>query len=197
MRVILASASATRQSMLRAAGVLAETESSGVDETPIKRAGAQAGQSAAVVAARLAREKALAVSVRHPDAVVVGADQMLDCEGTWFDKPANRQGAADTLHRLSGRTHRLETGVACARDGAVIWFHGEAPSLTMRFLSDSFITAYLAAEGEAALQSVGAYRLEGHGIQLFERIEGDFFTILGLPLLPLLGCLRQLGALPS
>ncbi|WP_287991336.1 nucleoside triphosphate pyrophosphatase [Acidiphilium sp.] len=197
MRVILASTSVTRQSMLKAAGVLADTESSGVDEAPIKHAGTLAGQSAAVVAARLAREKALAVSARHPDAVVIGADQMLDCEGTWFDKPADREEAAQTLHRLSGRMHRLETSIACVRDGEVTWFHGEAPRLTMRPLSDAFITAYLAAEGEAALHSVGAYRLEGPGIQLFERIEGDFFTILGLPLLPLLGYLRQIGALPS
>lgn len=183
--------------MLRSAGVSVEARAPGVDEEPIKAAGLQKGIAAAAVAADLARAKALAVSTVEPDAIVIGADQVLDCENTWFDKPADLPSAADHLRRLSGRTHRLETCVACARGGTIVWSHEARPALTMRPLSDTFIAAYIAQEGEACLGSVGAYRLEGPGIQLFERIDGDFFAILGLPLLPLLGFLRQAGVLPS
>jgi septum formation protein len=195
--IILASTSATRQSMLRSAGVTPNAVASGVDEAPIKLSFREAGQSSTAAAMALAREKALAVSARHPDALVIGADQILDCEGRWFDKPADLPAAAEHLRKLSARVHRLETAVVCAVAGACRWEHSEAPELKMRPLSDKFIAAYVESESDQILHSVGAYRLEGLGIQLFERIDGDFFTILGLPLLRLLAFLRQSGALPS
>lgn len=197
MRIILASTSATRQAMLRSAGVTFEVEPSGIDEEPIKVAGRQDGISAGDVAVSLAREKALATSGRHPDAIVIGADQILECDGTWLDKPKDTAAARSHLRLLSGRTHRLETGVVCARDGAVVWSHLARPELTMRSLSEAFIADVVAREGDRCLGSVGAYRLEGPGVQLFERIEGDYFAILGLPLLPLLGFLRESGSLNS
>lgn len=197
MEVILASTSATRQSMLRSAGVMATAVASDIDEAPIKQSFRDAGQSAAAAAMALAREKALAVSARHPDQLVIGADQILDCEGRWFDKPADASAAAEHLRKLSGRVHQLETAIVCAAGGECIWAHSEAPRLKMRTLSDAFIAAHVRSEGDQILYSVGAYRLEGPGIQLFERIDGDFFAILGLPLLQLLSFLRQFGVLPS
>lgn len=197
MRLILASTSATRAAMLREAGVGVETEAPHVDEAAFKAAGRSAGNSAADVAMELARAKALAVSARYPAALVIGADQMLDCGGEWLDKPRDPGGATEQLRRLAGRAHTLETGAACALDGEIAWSHGTRATLVMRPLSDTFIADYLKREGPAALGSVGAYRLEGRGAQLFDRVEGDFFSILGLPLLALLKFLRQAGVLPS
>jgi septum formation protein len=142
-----------------------------------------------------ARRKALVVSLLKPGALVIGADQLLVCEGAWFDKPPDMAAARGHLQRLRARQHELVTALVCHRGGQRIWQHVEKPRLTMRNFSDAFLEAYLAAEGEALLSSVGAYRLEGHGAQLFERIEGDQPAILGMPLLPLLGFLRQHGIL--
>ena len=141
----------------------------------------------------LARAKAEAVSPRHSGALVIGADQILECAGTWFDKPPDAKAAARQLESLCGRTHRLVSAVCVVRDGGRLWHMVEAARLTMRPLSEAAIAAYLEKAGPEALDSVGAYRLEGLGAQLFSEIEGDYFAILGLPLLPLLAFLRQHG----
>ncbi len=138
--------------------------------------------------------EAKATADDHGMALVIGADQLLDCDGRWFDKPASMDEAADHLRALSGRTHRLVSAVCVATGGMVTWRHVEVPLMTMRRLDDDFIAAYLDRAGPSVLESVGAYRLEGVGARLFEHIDGDYFTILSLPLLPLLAFLRQAGA---
>jgi len=143
----------------------------------------------------LAEAKAATVERRHLGRLVIGADQILECGGRWFDKPEDEGAAKETLTALRGRDHQLVTAVAVFRDGEVVWRHQETVRLTMRDVSDAFIEHYVREESPDILDSVGAYRLEQTGAQLFERIDGDFFTVLGLPLLPLLGFLRQAGAL--
>lgn len=192
--VILASRSAARSALLRGAGVSFEAADSGVDEAALKTAILAGGAGPAEVASALAREKALAVSRRRPG-LVVGADQTLDFEGRLHDKPLSLAEAADRLRAMRGRAHRLHAAVAAARDGVVIWEALSSAELIMRTFSDAFLEAYLAGEGEEALSSVGAYRLEGPGVQLFSEIRGDYFTILGLPLTGLLELLRREGVL--
>lgn len=192
--VILASRSSARSALLRGAGVPFETADSGVDETVLKTAILGRGGSPAEVAAALAREKALAVSRARPG-LVIGADQTLDFEGRLHDKPASLAEAAQRLRAMRGRPHGLHAAVAAARDGAVIWETLSTAVLVMRSFSDTFLEAYLASEGEEVLTSVGAYRLEGPGVQLFSEIRGDYFTILGLPLTGLLDLLRREGVL--
>ena len=191
--LVLASASTTRAQLLTAAGVAFTTAVSAVDEDEIKRSMQSAGADAAAAADALAEAKAARVSRRAPGALVIGADQILECGGVWFDKPPDVDHARAHLASLRGRSHQLATAVCVVRDGQRLWHHREAPRLTMRRFSDAFIESYLAAEGSSVLGSVGAYRLEGPGIQLFARIEGDHFSILGLPLLPLLDFLRGHG----
>ena len=145
----------------------------------------------------LAELKAAKVSARQGTALVLGADQVLDCEGRWFDKPTDRATAAAHLRALSGKRHTLATSVCLVRNGTRVWHHNEAAHLTMRPLSDDFVASYLDTAGDDVLSAVGAYRLEGTGAQLFARVEGDFFTILGLPLLPVLDVLRTHGVLPQ
>lgn len=193
-RLILASASTARRRLLAAAGVTFSVRPAVVDETAVKRERCHEG--AAVIARILAEQKALAVATAVPDALVIGADQMLVCAGRSFDKPATREAATATLHALQGREHRLLTAVALARGGAVLWRHDDVARLVMRGLDGATIEAYLARLGAAALDSVGAYQVEGIGSQLFERIEGDLFAVQGLPLLPLLGALRRHGGMP-
>jgi len=137
----------------------------------------------------------VAVSASAPGALVIGADQTLECGGALFDKPASADEAARQLRSLSGRTHRLVSALCVARDGAVEWRHAQEARLTMRRLSDDFIADYLSRAGPAALGAVGSYHLEGLGVNLFSRIDGDYFTILGLPVLPLLAFLRGEGAI--
>lgn len=192
--VILASRSAARSALLRGAGVFFEAADSGVDEAALKTAILAGGAGPAEVASALAREKALAVSRRGPG-LVIGADQTLDFEGRLHDKPLSLAEAADRLRAMRGRAHRLHAAVAAARDGVVIWEALSSAELIMRSFSDAFLEAYLAGEGEEALSSVGAYRLEGPGVQLFSEIRGDYFTILGLPLTGLLELLRREGVL--
>jgi septum formation protein len=192
--VILASRSAARSALLRGAGVSFEAADSGVDEAALKTAILAGGAGPAEVASALAREKALAVSRRGPG-LVIGADQTLDFEGRLHDKPLSLADAADRLRAMRGRAHRLHAAVAAARDGVVIWEALSSAELIMRSFSDAFLEAYLAGEGEEALSSVGAYRLEGPGVQLFSEIRGDYFTILGLPLTGLLELLRREGVL--
>jgi septum formation protein len=171
-----------------------EAADSGVDEAALKTVILAGGAGPAEVASALAREKALAVSRRGPG-LVIGADQTLDFEGRLHDKPLSLADAADRLRAMRGRAHRLHAAVAAARDGVVIWEALSSAELIMRSFSDAFLEAYLAGEGEEALSSVGAYRLEGPGVQLFSEIRGDYFTILGLPLTGLLELLRREGVL--
>jgi septum formation protein len=193
--LILASASTARRAVLQGVGLRFETRVAGVDEAAIKEAAQAEGIPAEDAALMLADAKAERIAVQAPDALVIGADQLLVCEGAWFDKPPDMAAARAHLQRLRGRQHELVTALVCHRGGQRIWQHVAKPRLTMRDFSDAFLEAYLAAEGEALLSSVGAYRLEGHGAQLFDRIEGDQPAILGMPLLPLLGFLRQHGVL--
>ena len=193
-RLILASASASRAQLLAAAGVAATVEASGIDESPIKPRVRARGGSAIDGAQALAEAKAQAVAVRHPGAVVIGADQILVFGNEWFDKPADLAAARDQLRALRGQTHMLATAVCAVRDGICLWRAASTPRLTMRRFGDGFLDSYLAREGDAVLGSVGAYQLEGSGVQLFARIDGDYFAILGLPLLELLGFLRECGA---
>ena len=193
--IILASASVSRRALLENAGVPARCMAARIDEEEIKLALRQEQADAMAAAETLAELKACRVSQKEPEALVIGADQILTCGDVWFDKPADLDQAAGHLRALSGRSHKLLTCVCVARDGRRIWHHRDSAGLTMRHLSDGFIRSYLAAVGERALDSVGAYQLEGRGAQLFAKIEGDFFTILGLPLLPLLEFLRGHGAI--
>jgi len=195
--VVLASTSATRARLLRAAGVGCRGQAPGIDEEAAKAALRARGAAPAELAAELARLKALAVSETCPGALVVGADQVLAVDGRSFDKPADRAAARAQLRALRGRGHELITATCLTRRGAVVWEHSERARLVMRALSDRFIEDYLSALGEAALDSVGGYQIEGLGAQLFERIEGDYFAILGLSLLPLLGALRAHRAIAS
>ena len=196
-RVVLASASASRRRLLENAGVPFEARAAAVDEGEVKVALRAEGASAMEVAEALAELKARRISQQAPGALVIGADQILVCADVWFDKPADREHAAAHLAALAGKTHSLETCVCVVRDDRRLWHHRAAPRLTMRALSADFIEDYLTAVGAAALTSGGAYQLEGRGAQLFARIEGDFFSILGLPLLPLLDFLRQHGVVPA
>lgn len=188
--LILASGSPVRRQLLEQAGIPVRTDRPGVDESEIKAGMGADGAASAEVAEALAETKARRISPRYPGALVLGADQMLDLDGTWLDKPANRDEAWTHLQRLRGGTHRLSVSAVVVQDGTRLWHQTEMAELTMRQFSDSFLEAYLDAVGDAALDSVGAYQLEGLGAQLFARIRGDYFTILGLPLLPLLGFLR-------
>jgi septum formation protein len=194
--VVLASQSATRRAVLAGAGVPFEAVTSGVDEEAVKTKLVGEGAGPKAVAEALAEEKALAVSRSRPG-LVIGADQTLEFEGGLFDKVATLAEARERLKRLRGKRHRLHSAVAAARGGAVVWREMQSAALLMRDFSDAFLDLYLAQEGQAALGSVGCYRLEGMGAQLFREIEGDYFAILGLPLLGVLELLRREQALPA
>jgi len=192
-RVVLASASAARKALMTAAGLRFEAQAAHIDEAGVKQSALACGMSAPDAAILLADLKAKRIARRDSDALVVGCDQLLVCEGRWFDKPENLAEARDHLLALRGRTHTLVTAVLCQRGDQRLWHHVAQPRLTMRDFSDAFLDAYLAAEGDALTTTVGAYRLEGLGIHLFDKVEGEHAAILGLPLLPLLGYLRQYG----
>lgn len=196
-RIVLASASTARRAVLEAAGLRFEALPAAVDEAEIKAAAQAEGIPPADAALMLADAKAERIARRDPEALVIGCDQLLVCEGAWFDKPADLPAARAQLQALRGRTHDLVTAVVCHRHGGRVWQHVAVPRMTMRDFSDAFLEAYLAAEGEVLTRSVGAYRLEGPGAQLFARIQGDQPAILGLPLLPLLAFLRQHGVLAT
>ena len=195
--LILASGSRSRARMLQAAGVLFEAEPPNVDEAAVKDDMRRRGATAMQCAEALAQLKAQAISDKRRGALVIGADQLLECGSAWFDKPADLAGARSHLTKLSGRVHTLPTAAVVLRDGIKLWSSTAAPRLTMRTLSDDFITRYLGEVGDNALSSVGAYQLEGPGAQLFTEVAGDFFTILGMPLLPLLAFLRGQGMLAA
>ena len=179
--------------MLAAAGLSFETIPSNVDEAAVKAH----TSSAAEIALELARAKAIDVSKRRPGDWVIGSDSIVSVEGRLFDKPRSREQAAEHLRFFSGKAMELTSAVALARDGAAEWGHGATAVLQVRGLSESFIQAYLDADWPEVGYCVGVFRLEGPGVQLFERIEGDHFTILGMPLLPLLGALRQRGVIDA
>ncbi len=193
MAIILASASLARQAILKNAGLTVRSQPAGIDERAAEAPLIKSGAGADDLAQALAMIKARHVSEQHPADLVIGADQVLEIEGERLSKPADMTAARRQLLKLAGKAHHLHSAVACCRDGAVIWQHMETVRLTMRPLTPAEIGRYLAKVGASALTSVGAYQIEGPGIQLFERIEGDYFAILGLPLLPLLTFLRAQG----
>ncbi len=198
MTLILASQSAGRRALLAAAGVPHEALAAACDEEAEKARLRAAGADATTLAQGLADMKALSVSTLRPEAFVLGCDQTLALDtGEMFDKAPSHEALAAQLARLSGRTHSLFAAMSIAQKGVVIWRHVEAARMTMRPLSPAFIQSYLDAEGDGLLSGVGGYRIEGRGIQLFEAIEGNQFTIIGLPLLPLLAFLRETGLIPQ
>jgi septum formation protein len=193
--LVLASKSAIRRTLLEGAGVSVEVCPADLDERNLE---AKAPLQAPVaVAALLAREKACFIGRSRAGRLVLGADQTLSLDGARFSKPADRAAARDQLRSLSGRSHELYSAVAFVQDGAVLFEHVGVARLTMRAFSDRFLDDYLDAVGDAATASVGAYQLEGLGVQLFERIDGDYFTVLGLPLITALEFLRQRGYLAT
>lgn len=194
-KLILASGSPFRKKMLVDAGLDVEAVPAEIDERAVEAPLADSGVSPEDVAAILAEAKAVEVSERRPGALVLGCDQTLSLGDEVFHKPADMEGARRHLLALSGKTHQLNSAAVLVRDGEVLWRHVGVANLTMRRLEPAFIGRHLARVGDRALSSVGAYQIEGEGIQLFEKVEGDYFTIVGLPLLPLLNELRRLGAI--
>jgi septum formation protein len=193
--LVLASRSEVRRKILNAAAIPIEVAPADIDERALQARAASDDPGA--VAALLAREKAAAMARQRPGQLVLGADQTLAFGARLLNKPPNLGAARDQLRALRGRTHELHAAIALVRDGIVSFEHRDVARLTMRDFSDAFLDAYIDTAGDAVTASVGAYQLEASGIHLFERVEGDYFTILGLPLLPLLAHLRQQGHLAS
>jgi septum formation protein len=193
MTLVLASGSQIRQTLLRNAGLSFAVDPAGIDERAAEQPLLESGAGPDDLALALAMAKAVEVSERRPADLVIGADQVLDLDGERLTKPENMEAARRQLLRLSGRSHQLHSAVAGVRGGEIVWSHLSSPVLTMRRLDPGSIGRYLAEAGDAVLSSVGAYQLEGPGVRLFEQIDGDYFAILGLPLLPLLAFLRSEG----
>ena len=193
--IVLASASATRRAMLERAGLVVEIDSPRTDEDKIKRSMRAGGFDAAAIAEALAEQKARGVARRHAGTLVLGADQILECDGKSFDKPNDLDTARNQLHELSARQHELVSAACIVQDGERLWHVVDRARLWIRPLGAEFIEGYLRAIGDAAFTGPGSYQVEGLGAQLFQRVEGDHFTILGLPLLPLLDFLRARGVL--
>lgn len=195
MSVILASQSFSRKAMLEAAGVGFEAIPAHIDERAIEES--QRGKPPEVIALLLAEQKAFAVSCEHPRALVLGSDSLVAVDGKRFDKPKSRDDAVAHLRFFSGKVMHLHSAAALVRDGATLWTHAAVARLHVRPMSNAFIEAYLDDEWPAVAGCVGVFRIEACGVQLFEAIEGDHFTVLGMPLLPVLGALRDLGELPK
>lgn len=195
--LILASASPFRRALLSNAGLAFEARAAAIDERALEQPLEASGASPADVALALAEAKAKDVARYFSDALVIGSDQTMSLGTRVYHKPRDTTEAAEHLRSLSGRMHSLNSAIVLVRNDEVVWRHVSTANMTVRPLSDGFIDRHLAKVGEKALTSVGAYQLEGEGIQLFERIEGDYFTILGLPMLPLLSKLRELGAIDA
>ena len=193
--IVLASQSASRKAMLTAADIAFTAMPADVDERGIEASLGEADPDQ--VALALAEAKALAVSQGQPGALVLGSDSLVEVEGRRFDKPRSRDDAASHLRFFSGKVMRLPSAAALARDGAIVWSDGAVASLHVHELSESFIAAYLDAEWPAVAGCVGVFRIEARGVQLFSAIEGDHFTVLGMPLLKVLGALRAQGELPQ
>ena len=191
--LVLASRSAVRAQILRNAGVLFSVQPTQIDESVAKKKMSGAGGRA--IAERLAELKALQISIKHPQDLVLGADQVLELDGEVFSKAETLDAAAIQLRRLRGKKHQLIGALVMARNGSALWRHTEVSTLWVRDFSDAFLGNYLGAEGDTLLGSVGCYRYEGLGAQLFERVEGDYFSILGLSLPPLLAALRDQGVI--
>ncbi|ADZ68509.1 Maf-like protein [Polymorphum gilvum] len=197
MALILASGSRIRAELLENAGLTVAVDPARIDERAVEAPLLAAGVAPEDIARVLAEAKAQEVSARRPDDLVIGADQVLGLGDERFTKPADMAAARRQLLTLSGRTHELHSAVAVARGGETVWSHVSTARLTMRDLSPAYVGRYLAAAGDAALSSVGCYQLEGLGVQLFETVDGDYFTILGLPMLPLLAFLRDSGEIDA
>ena len=197
MSLMLASASASRQRMLKAAGVEFSVSAADLNEDALTADLSAKDVDASGIAAALAEQKAMTVSRRMPGATVLGVDSVLALGTELISKCRDVAELRALLRKMSGKTHQLISSAALARDGAVFWGHTGVARLTMRFFTEAFLDAYLAAEGEAVLSSVGGYHYEGRGVQLFEQVTGDSFTIQGLPLLPLLSELRAQGLLEA
>jgi septum formation protein len=195
--LVLASGSASRKALLTAAGVAFIADPADLDEDAVMADLKARGADAAMVASELAQQKALAVSRRHPGKLVLGGDSVIAFDGEYLSKCASLDEARALLARLSGCAHLLVSAAALARDGGLLWTHASPCQMTMRDLSPQFLDDYLAAEGRAILSSVGCYHFEGRGAQLFARVDGDYFSVLGLPLLPVLAQLRKEGFLTS
>ena len=193
--LILASQSASRRAMLEAAGVAFVAQPAAVDERAIETG--LGSSPPGDVALALAEAKAAAVSTLNPGALVLGSDSLVEVAGRRFDKPRSIEDAAEHLRFFSGQSMQLHSAAALARDGLALWRHTECAQLRVRVLSEAFIARYLAAEWPAVRGCVGVFRIEGLGVQLFEDIAGSHFTVLGMPLLPVLGALREFGALPE
>lgn len=196
-RLILASNSASRKALMAGARLDFTSEAADIDERQIEAELAAKDATPPEIAVALARAKAIEVSRRMPDAHVIGSDQVLSLGGRLLHKPANMAEAGDHIRAMSGTTHHLNCGVAIAHKGEAIWSDVSIARMTMRPISDDFLEKYLAMAGDGILGSVGAYHFEGPGIQLFEKIDGDYFTILGLPMLTLLAGLRQLDLIDA
>jgi len=194
-KLILASGSPYRKALLENAGIDIEAVPAQVDERAVEATLEGSGLTPDDVALVLAEAKADEVSGRHPGALILGCDQTLSLGEEVLHKPADMEAARRQLLRMSGKAHSLNSALVLMRDGEALWRHVSVANLTMRELSPTFVGRYLAAVGDKALTSVGAYQIEGRGIQLFEKIDGDYFTIVGLPLLPLLAELRRMGAI--
>jgi septum formation protein len=195
--LVLASASTSRQSLLRAAGVDFSVCAADIDEPALMRDLIARGSDGAAIAESLAGQKALAVSRQRSGEIVLGGDSVLELGTEIIGKSRDLAALRTLLLRLSGRTHHLVSAATLAKDGEIIWRHTAKPRMTVRRLSEAFVDAYLAREGEKLLSSVGGYHFEGAGAQLFEKVEGDYFSILGLPLLPVLAALREQGLLET
>jgi septum formation protein len=195
VRLVLASASASRKRLLAAAGVDFIADPAELDEDALMARLVRRGADAVKVASELAGQKALSVSRRHPGLLVLGGDSVIEFGGAFLGKCPNLEEARALLHKLSSKEHLLVSAAALARDGALLWTHASPCRMSMRSLSHKFLDHYVAVEGQAILASVGCYRFEGHGAQLFDKVEGDYFSVLGLPLLPVLAELRKEGVL--
>ena len=195
--LILASNSASRKMLMNGAGLGFTTQAADIDERRIEAELTSQNATPPEIAVGLARAKALDVSAREPSAHVIGSDQVLSLDGRLLHKPIDMADAGDHIRAMSGRTHHLNCGVAIAHQGVVVWSDVSIARMTMRPISELFLQKYLAMSGEGILGSVGAYHFEGPGIQLFDKIEGDYFTILGLPMLTLLSGLRQLDLIDA
>lgn len=196
-RLILASSSKARHTMLKNAGVECEAIASMIDEEGYKQAMKAEGANAAQAAETLAEMKALRMYRQRPDGIVIAADQMLECNGIWFDKPKDRDNTRAQLLALRGKTHQLVSAAVIYKEGSRIWGTIDTAHLTMRNFTEEWLDEYLDAAGEEIFQCVGGYQLEGIGAQLFTEVRGDYFTVLGLPLLPLIGFLRDHGVLKA
>jgi septum formation protein len=196
-KLILASKSASRRMLMEGAGLVFECRAADIDERATEARLSAHYAKPPEVAVELAKAKALDISVQHPDAYVIGSDQVLSLGERLFHKPLSMGEAADHIRAMSGKTHHLNCGVAIAFRGAIVWSGISIAAMTMRLISPAFLQTYLDLAGEGILQSVGAYQFEGPGIQLFDRIDGDYFTILGLPMLSLLAGLRELKVIDA